>query len=131
LGVGVADRDQPGAAADRGLGRGQRLGAAAGGGDREDHVGGADPAGDAGAAVADDRHRAAVAGHGGQDAAGQAGRADAGHHDGARAALVGEHAQVGLGGERRRLPHLGAGRRGGPQHAARVVAEHRLLVVEQ
>ncbi len=55
----------------------------------------------------------------------RAGGADAGDHDGARAALVGERPQVGLGGQRRGLADLRAGRGDAPQHAARVVRGER------
>ena len=53
-----------------GLGGAQRLRAATGRGHRDHHVGGADPAGHAGAAVPDDRHRAARPGDRGQHVAG-------------------------------------------------------------
>ena len=61
----------------------------------------------------------------------RAGGADAGDDDRARAALVGERAQVGLGGQRRGLAHLGAGGRGRPQHAAASVVGEHVGVVEQ
>ena len=99
-------------AAGRRLGGGERLRAAAGRGDGDHHVGGADPARDAGAAVPDDRHRAARPGHRRQHVAGAGGGADAGDDDRAGAALVGER---GSGWPRRPAPPTPApGRRPTP-----------------
>jgi hypothetical protein len=131
FGVGRADRHQPRAAPGRRLGGRECLRRPSGRRDRDHHVGGTHPAGDAGAAVRKHRHRATRPGHGLQHVAGAGGGTDAGHDDRARAALVDQRTEVGFGRQRRGLPHLRTGRGGCPQHLAGIGRHHRRLVVEQ